>query len=390
VQDDRGDHGEHGGVDDRARAREPIGPIYTRAEADALATAKGWTFKPDGNSFRRVVPSPVPRRIFGIEPVKWMLDRGCVVICAGDGGITVMYTDEPVTAGRRLVGVEAVIDKDLASALLAVDLGADALAIVTGVDAVYLGWGTPDQRAIRRASPDAFASTEFAAGSMGPKVRAACQFVEETGGIAAIGSIHDTADLLRGAARLVASVVQELHAVAQDDLGGVLGRHHARRRDGRRGGGDADVVDELVEAAGGEDPDHAGAGGADGEAVRDVAGPVGVLAGAELDGLVADLDRDGPIEDVEALVVAVVDVERGLEAGGSGDLEERVHAVGVGGGGLDFGEHAEEPVLLAAGGRRQGLGRCVGCHAVPPCGAGAGDLGRATSPTIIRRRVFVK
>jgi carbamate kinase len=179
---------------------KPIGPIYTEDEAKKLAGEKGWEFKPDGDSFRRVVPSPLPKQIFGIEPIEWLLGQGAVVVCAGGGGIPVMYTDEAVPAGRRLVGVEAVIDKDLASALLAKDLRADALAIVTDVDAVYSGWGTPEQRAIRRATPEALAESEFAAGSMGPKVRAACQFVEETGGIAAIGSISDTPALLRGEA----------------------------------------------------------------------------------------------------------------------------------------------------------------------------------------------
>jgi carbamate kinase len=179
---------------------KPIGPIYNQDESERLAREKGWVFKPDGDSFRRVVPSPLPQRIFGIEPVEWILERGSVVICAGGGGIPVMYTDEPAPAGRQLVGVEAVIDKDLASALLAKDLGADALAIVTDVDAVYSDWGTPEQRAIRRATPEALAGTEFAAGSMGPKVRAACSFVEETGGLAAIGSIEDTPALLRGEA----------------------------------------------------------------------------------------------------------------------------------------------------------------------------------------------
>jgi carbamate kinase len=177
---------------------KPIGPIYEKAEADRLAEAKGWEFRPDGDSFRRVVPSPQPQRIFGIEPVEWLLEHGAVVICAGGGGIPVMYTDAPAAAGRQLVGVEAVIDKDLASALLARDLHADALLIVTDVDAVYADWGTPEQRAIRRATPEALSETEFAAGSMGPKVRAACSFVEETGGLAAIGSISDTAALLRG------------------------------------------------------------------------------------------------------------------------------------------------------------------------------------------------
>jgi carbamate kinase len=179
---------------------KPIGPVYDKDESERLAKEKGWVFKPDGNSFRRVVASPLPQRIFGIEPVEWLLERDSVVICAGGGGIPVMYTDEPAPAGRRLVGVEAVIDKDLASALLAKDLRADALAIVTDVDAVYADWGTPQQRAIRRATPDALAKTEFAAGSMGPKVRAACSFVEETGGVAAIGSISDTPALLRGEA----------------------------------------------------------------------------------------------------------------------------------------------------------------------------------------------
>ena len=179
---------------------KPIGPIYPQEETSKLAESKGWVFKPDGDYFRRVVPSPLPQRIFGLEPVEWLLERGCVVICAGGGGIPVMYTDEPVPAGRRLVGVEAVIDKDLASALLARELEADALAIVTDVDAVYEGWGTPEQRAIRRATPEALAATEFAAGSMGPKVRAACSFVEETGGLAVIGSIAGTPALLRGEA----------------------------------------------------------------------------------------------------------------------------------------------------------------------------------------------
>ena len=177
---------------------KPIGPVYTKEQADALAAEKGWTFKPDGDSFRRVVPSPTPQRIFGLEPLEWLLDRGCVVICAGGGGIPVMYVDEPVPAGKRLVGIEAVIDKDLASALLAVDLKADALVIVTDVDAVYADWGTPDQQAIRRATPAELGTSEFAEGSMGPKVRAACMFAERTGGIAAIGSITDTQALLKG------------------------------------------------------------------------------------------------------------------------------------------------------------------------------------------------
>ena len=195
---------------------KPIGPIYTEDDAKRLTEEKGWVFKPDGDSFRRVVPSPLPKRIFGVEPVEWLLEHDAVVSCAGGGGIPVMYTDEPVPAGRQLVGVEAVIDKDLASALLAKELRADALAILTDVDAVYSDWGTPEQRAIRRATPEALGESEFAAGSMGPKVRAACSFVEETGGLAAIGSISDTAKLLRGEAGTI--VTRDADGLEFDEL----------------------------------------------------------------------------------------------------------------------------------------------------------------------------
>jgi carbamate kinase len=179
---------------------KPIGPTYSEADSVRLADERGWVFKPDGDSFRRVVASPMPQRVFGTEPIEWLLAQNAVVICAGGGGIPVMYTDDPVPAGRRLVGVEAVIDKDLASALLAEDLHADALVIVTDVDAVYADWGTPDQRPIRRTTAEALSAGAFASGSMGPKVRAACSFVERTGGFAAIGSIADTPALLRGEA----------------------------------------------------------------------------------------------------------------------------------------------------------------------------------------------
>jgi carbamate kinase len=178
---------------------KPIGPIYSAEEAAELAAEKGWAFKPDGEHMRRVVPSPKPKHIFGVGPVEWLLERGTVVICSGGGGIPTIYTDEAVPAGRRLTGVEAVIDKDLASAVLAADLRADALLIVTDVDAVYADWGTPEQRAITHTTPAELAGVEFAAGSMGPKVKAAGQFVEQTGGIAAIGSIDDPSALLTGA-----------------------------------------------------------------------------------------------------------------------------------------------------------------------------------------------
>jgi carbamate kinase len=190
---------------------KPIGPLYDQAEATRLQADKGWAFMSDGDSLRRAVPSPAPVRIFGVPVIRALLDQGVIVICAGGGGIPTAYSAEPAPAGRRLRGVEAVIDKDLASALLAVEVGADALLIVTDVDAVYAGWGTPDQRPIRHATPAELGAGRFAAGSMGPKVRAACWFAERTGGFAAIGSIHDTQALLRGEAGTRVAVQTAVH-----------------------------------------------------------------------------------------------------------------------------------------------------------------------------------
>jgi len=177
---------------------KPIGPLYSAAEADKLAAERGWAFKPDGDSMRRVVPSPAPKRIFELRPIRWLLDRGCVVICAGGGGIPVAYGP-----GRQLAGVEAVIDKDGASALLARDVGADLLIMATDAAAVFIGFGTPQQRAIAAADPDALLAgyeAEFAAGSMLPKVIAACDFARATGKSAAIGALADIDAMLAGTA----------------------------------------------------------------------------------------------------------------------------------------------------------------------------------------------
>jgi carbamate kinase len=159
----------------------------------------------DGEHWRRVVPSPVPKRIFEIRPIKQLLDAGVVVICTGGGGIPTMYLREERLEfeddhnPRTLVGVEAVIDKDRSSAVLAQDLDADLLVIATDTDAVYLGWGTPDQRAIVSASPDALLALDLPAGSMGPKVEAACQFVRSGAGRrAAIGSLGDIRAIIAG------------------------------------------------------------------------------------------------------------------------------------------------------------------------------------------------
>ena len=174
-----------------------VGPIYDKPEADRIAAEKGWWFKPDGHNWRRVVPSPTPQRIFEIRPVKWLLEHGTIVICAGGGGIPTMYERG---AGRKLVGVEAVIDKDLCSELLARELDADLLVMLTDADAVYIDWGKPSQRPIRRTSPDALAGFHFAAGSMGPKVEAACRFAAMTGNPAAIGALPDLNRIIAGEA----------------------------------------------------------------------------------------------------------------------------------------------------------------------------------------------
>ncbi len=174
-----------------------VGPVYEKADADRLALENGWVFKQDGARWRRVVPSPVPQRIFEHRPIRWLLEHGTIVICAGGGGIPTMY--EP-GAGRKLVGVEAVIDKDLCSELLARELGADLLVMLTDADAVYVDWGQPSQRAIRRTPAAALAAMPFAAGSMGPKVEAACHFVSATGKAAAIGALPDLSRILAGEA----------------------------------------------------------------------------------------------------------------------------------------------------------------------------------------------
>ena len=174
-----------------------VGPVYDKASADKLAHEKHWVFKADGDKWRRVVPSPVPKRIFEIRPVEWLLEHGTIVICAGGGGIPTMYQEG---ADRKLVGVEAVIDKDLCSELLARELDADLLVMLTDVDAVYLDWGKPTQRAIRRSTPAALEQMSFAAGSMGPKVEAACRFAASTGKVAAIGAMADLQRIVAGAA----------------------------------------------------------------------------------------------------------------------------------------------------------------------------------------------
>jgi carbamate kinase len=180
-----------------SRPTKFIGPVYAQDDADALAAEKGWAFRPDGDRMRRVVASPEPQRILEIQPITWLLDRGAVVICAGGGGIPTMI---PATGPGGLVGVEAVIDKDLASELLARDVAADLFVMATDVDGVYLRWGQPEQRKLGQVTPEELGGYQFAAGSMGPKVEAAARFVAKTGQRAAIGALDDIAGIVAGKA----------------------------------------------------------------------------------------------------------------------------------------------------------------------------------------------
>ena len=145
-----------------------VGPVYEKAAAERLAAEKGWVVKPDGPKWRRVVPSPLPRRIVEIRPIKWLLEHGTIVICAGGGGIPTMYQPG---ADRKLVGVEAVIDKDLCSELLARELDADLLVMLTDVDAVYMDWGKPTQQAIRRSDAGGAGRRAVRRGLDGPEGR---------------------------------------------------------------------------------------------------------------------------------------------------------------------------------------------------------------------------
>ena len=174
---------------------KPIGPVYSEAEAKRLEADKGWAMKPDGEQWRRVVPSPEPHRIFEMRPIHWLLEKGTIVICAGGGGIPTIYNEE-----GNLEGVEVVIDKDRASALLAFELEADLLIMATDTDGVYLDWGTEGAHRIERTTPDEIEKYEFAAGSMGPKVEAAADFVSRTGQRAVIGALADIPAMVEGTA----------------------------------------------------------------------------------------------------------------------------------------------------------------------------------------------
>lgn len=169
-----------------------IGPVYDQETALALSLDKGWTIKPDGKYFRRVVPSPKPLNIIETSAINALITQGHLVVCAGGGGIPVLRQE------GKLQGIEAVIDKDLSAAFLAEQINADALLILTDADAVYLDWGTQQQRALSKVTPNDLADITFDAGSMGPKVSAASHFVRSRHGIAGIGALQDATRILTG------------------------------------------------------------------------------------------------------------------------------------------------------------------------------------------------
>ena len=172
---------------------KPIGPVYNEATAKQLAAARGWNIAPDGKYWRRVVPSPAPIGILNIASIQHLVQASTLVICAGGGGIPVIRT-----ASGKFQGAEAVIDKDSAGALLAAQLGADLYLMLTDVESVYLNYGTPTQHPIRRAKASDLAAQSFAAGSMAPKIAAACHFAQTTSKPAAIGRLQDATAILTG------------------------------------------------------------------------------------------------------------------------------------------------------------------------------------------------
>jgi carbamate kinase len=175
-----------------------VGEVYTGEEAQRLADERGWVVKADGDGWRRVVGSPRPQRVVETRLIRLLLESGAVVVCAGGGGVPVIRDET-----GQLRGVEAVVDKDLTSSVLAEALDADVLLVLTDVTAVMTHFGSPQQAPISRATPSALRREEFPSGSMGPKVEAVCRFVELTGGMAAIGSLQDAAAILRGEAGTV-------------------------------------------------------------------------------------------------------------------------------------------------------------------------------------------
>ncbi|MGN6664717.1 MAG: carbamate kinase [Solirubrobacterales bacterium] len=174
---------------------KPIGPVYRRPEAERLAAERSWAIGPRGQGFQRLVPSPEPRAIVELRALRRLIGDGVLLVCAGGGGIPVT-----IDGAGAIEGVEAVVDKDLTASLLARRLEADLFLMLTDVDAVHLGWGGPDDTVLSETTPAELRNHSFEAGSMAPKVEAACRFVETTGARAAIGDLRDAPAIVRGEA----------------------------------------------------------------------------------------------------------------------------------------------------------------------------------------------
>lgn len=172
---------------------KPIGPVYAEDRARTLAAERGWAVGPDGGGWRRLVASPRPRAILEIDTIRFMVEGGILVVCAGGGGIPVT-----VDTSHRIRGVEAVVDKDATAALLATLLDADALVLLTDVDGVMEGWGTPNQRLLPQLTVPQAREFPVAKGSMGPKLTACADFVEQGGSFAAIGRLEDGPAVVEG------------------------------------------------------------------------------------------------------------------------------------------------------------------------------------------------
>ena len=172
-----------------------VGEVYSQEEAESLARTRGWTVKADGDKWRRVVGSPKPQRVVETRLIRLLLNSGAIVVCAGGGGVPVIRNEQ-----GHLEGVEAVVDKDLTTSVLAEALEADALLVLTDVPQVSRAFGTADAAPIHRATPASLRREQFPAGSMGPKVDAVCRFVELTGDMAAIGRLEDAVAIVNGEA----------------------------------------------------------------------------------------------------------------------------------------------------------------------------------------------
>lgn len=191
---------------------KPIGPIYTKEEAERLSQTNGWTMASDNDKFRRVVASPNPQRILGLSALKTLIENGHLVVCCGGGGVPVYFDQK-----GQLIGAEAVIDKDLASSLLAISVNADLFVIATDVDGVYTDWGKPSQSLIRQIDAISLRKLTFARGSMAPKVEATCRFVEKTGKAAIIGALDQIEKIIDGKSGTLGFTLNKFNLFLNDE-----------------------------------------------------------------------------------------------------------------------------------------------------------------------------